>query len=58
MLKMTKIKLELTPNPDMFKFFGKGTRGGISYISNRFIKAKNKFLNFTTQSKNQNILYA
>ena len=57
MLKMIKIKLELTPNPNMFIFFVKGARGGISYISNRFIKTKNKYLNFMTQSKNQNILY-
>ena len=32
MLKMTKIKLELIPDPDMYIFFEKGTRGGISYI--------------------------
>ena len=30
MLKITKIKLELIPDPDMYIFFGKGTRGGIS----------------------------
>ena len=41
MLKMTKIKLEL---PDMYIFFEKVTRGGISYISNRYSKAHNKYL--------------
>ena len=34
MLKMTKIDLELIPDPDLYIFFEKGTRSGISYISN------------------------
>ena len=34
MLKMTKIDFELIPDPDLYIFFEKGTRGGISYISN------------------------
>ena len=44
MLKMTKIKLELIPDPGMYILFEKGTRGGISYISNRYSKANNKYL--------------
>ena len=44
MLKMTKIKLELITDLGMRMFFGKGTRGGISYISNRYNKAKHKYL--------------
>ena len=44
MLKMTKIGLELIPDPDMYVFFEKSTRGGISYIFNRYSKANNKYL--------------
>ena len=42
MLKMTKIELELIPDPDMYIFFEKGKRGGISYISNRCRNINNK----------------
>ena len=41
---MTKIKLELVTNPDMYIFIEKGTRGGISYISNWYSNANNKYL--------------
>ena len=34
MLKKTKTELEFIPDLDMYIFFEKGTRGGISYISN------------------------
>ena len=44
MLKMTKTKLELITDLGMRMFFGKGTRGGISYISNRYNKANHKYL--------------
>ena len=44
MLIMTKIKLELISDPEMYIFFEKGRRGGISYISNRYSKANNKYL--------------
>ena len=43
-LKMTKIELELIPDPDMSIFFENGTRDGIHYISNRYSKASNKYL--------------
>ena len=42
MLKVTKTELELIPDPEIFIFFEKGIRGGISYISNRYSKANNK----------------
>ena len=45
---MTKIELELVPDPDtyIYIFFEKGTRGGgISYIfKNRYIKYQRIFL--------------
>ena len=44
MLEMTKIKLELIPDLDMFIFLEKSIGGGISYISNRSSKANNKYL--------------
>ena len=43
MLKMTKIELTLIPYPDMCIFFEKGTRGRISYISNRCGNTNNKY---------------
>ena len=44
MFKMTKIETELIPDPGIYIFFEKGTRCGISYISNRYSKANNKCL--------------
>ena len=44
MHNMTKVELELIPHPDMYIFFEKGTRNGVSYISNRYSNANNKYL--------------
>ena len=57
-LKMTKIKLELIPDPDMYIFFEKGTRGGISYISNRYSKANKKYLkSYDPKQESKHIAY-
>ena len=34
MLNMTKVELELITNPDLYIFFQKSMRHGVSYISN------------------------
>ena len=49
MLSMTKVELELIPDPDMYIFFEKDTRGGVSDISNRYSQSiwnynSNKYL--------------
>ena len=54
-LKMTKIKHELIPEPDMFVFFEKDTRGGISYTFNRYSKTNNKYLR--SYDPKQELLY-
>ena len=43
-LNMKKVRLELIPDPDMYIFFEKDTIDGVSYISDRNSKAKNKYL--------------
>ena len=44
MLNMKKVELKLIPDPDMYILLEKGTRGGVTYISNRYSKANNKYL--------------
>ena len=44
MLNMTKIKLELISDPDMYIFFKKCMRGEVSYISDRYDKVSKKYL--------------
>ena len=44
MPKMTNADVELISDPGMFIFFEKCLRGGVSYISNRCSKTRNKYL--------------
>ena len=55
---MTKVKLELISDPDMYSFFEKGMRGGVSYFSNRYSKASNKYLkSYETKQESKHIIY-
>ena len=58
MLNMTKMELELISVPDMYIFFEKGMRGGVSYISNRYSKANNKYLkSYDPKQESKHIIY-
>ena len=46
---MAKVKVDLILDVGMYLFFEKGLRDGVSYISKRYSKAKNKYL--TSYSK-------
>ena len=43
-LKLTKVKLDLITDPDMYLMFEKGIRGGISTITHRHAIANNPYL--------------
>ena len=58
MLTMTKSKLEFIPDHNMYIFFEKGKRGGISYIFNRYRKANNNYLkSYDTKQESKHIMY-
>ena len=44
MLNMKKVEPELISVLDMYIFFPKGARSGVSYISNRYNQPKNKYV--------------
>ena len=54
MLKMTKIKLELISDPDMYLFLMDTIRGGISVCNKKHVIADNKYIN--KNSKNNKYL--
>ena len=58
MLDMTNVELEVIPDLDMHIFFVKGTRGGISYISNRYRKSNNNYLkSYDPKQESKHIIY-
>ena len=52
-LNMAKLELKLIPDPDIYMFFQKGTRGEGSYIYNRHSKAENEYMKSYDPFKNQ-----
>lgn len=52
---MTKLKLELIRDPEMCLFFEKGIRDGVYFISKRYSKCNNKYLE--SKDNNENTLY-
>ena len=55
---MTEIKLELISDPDMYIFFEKGMRSGVSYISNRYSKANNKYWkDYVANQESRHVIY-
>ena len=58
MLNTTKVELELIPDPDIYIFFKKGMRAGVSCISNIYGKASNKYLkSYDQKQKSKHIIY-
>lgn len=58
MLRMTGVHLELLTDADMFHFFKKGIRGGVSVCCKRMDIANNQFLpNFNPDETQKHILY-
>ena len=58
MFKMTKTEIELIPDTDMYIFFEKVTKSRISYVSNRYSKANNKYLkSYDVKQETKHIIY-
>ena len=58
MFNMTKVELELITDPDMYIFFEKGMRGGVSYISNKYSKANIKYLeSYDQKQESKDMIY-
>ena len=51
MLSMTKVRLELILDAEVYLSFEKGKQGGVSYISMRYSKANNKYLKSDDQNQ-------
>ena len=57
-LDMTKVILELISNPNMYIFFEKGMKGGVSSISSRYSKVDNKcFKSYDPKKESKHVMY-
>ena len=55
---MKKMELQFIPDSYIYIRFEKGTRGGVSYFSNRYSKANNKYLkSCNTKQEWKHIIY-
>ena len=55
---MKKVELELVSDKDMYLFFQKGIRGGVSYVSKRYSKVSNKYLKpYDPKEESKHIVY-
>ena len=58
MLEMTKVKLDLISDVDMYLFIEKGMRGGISHISKMHSRANNKYMwSYDSNEESKFIMY-
>ena len=58
MISMTKIELELILDIDMYLFFKKAIRGGVSYIYKRYSKTNDKCLkSYDPKQESKHIIY-
>ena len=56
--KNDRHKIGVKNDIDMFQFIEKGTRGGISYIANRFGEANNKYMKeYNKEKPSKYIMY-
>ena len=58
MRSMTKVEYELISDADMYSFFEKGMKSGVSYISDRYSKGNNNYLNpYDPKRESKHITY-
>ena len=57
-LNMTNVELKLITDSDMYVFFEKDIRHGVSYISNRYSACNNKYLqSYHLKEESKHIIY-
>ena len=57
-LNTKKVEVELIWNANMYLFFEKGMRGGVSYIFKRYSKGNNKYLkSYDPKQESKHIIY-